>query len=78
MGLVGSQTVRTVIVLAGREAKSYFHHGLLVLLSTAATRSAILTSIDSLETLDGAVEAGTEVSVIAIAGETVVLVLNLR
>jgi hypothetical protein len=78
VGLVGSQTVRTFVVLAGREAKSYFHHGLLVLLSTTATRSAIVTSFDSLETLDGAVEAGTEVSVITIAGEAVVLVLNLR
>lgn len=78
MGLVGSQTVRTFVVLAGREAKSYFHHRLLVLLSTAATRTTVLTGIDSLETFDGAVEARTEVLVIAIAGETVVLVLNLR
>lgn len=69
--------MRAVVVLAGREAKSHFHHRLIVLLSTAATRSAILASIDSLGTLDGAVEAGTEVSVIAIAGETAVLILNL-
>jgi len=69
--------VRTFVVLAGREAKSYFHHRLLVLLSTAATRSAIFTNMNSLKTLDRTFEAGTKVSVIVIAGETVVLVLNL-
>jgi hypothetical protein len=73
IGLAGSQGVRTVVVLASREAKSHFHHGLTVLLS--ATSRAAVAGVDNLEALDGAVETRTEGLLVAIAGEAVVLVL---